>query len=405
MAYFTRRCSGKDTGIRRPTGRLPVSACLEPGLDGSLRAHAPLSESSHRMTDVVELPLPDSPTDPRWQAYCRLTHEYHHELLGTTDWDDSPEDILLRAAVDTEHTVRRYLASVDGEAIGYARSTVNHVDDPAMADLHVYVHPGHRGRGHGRALAERLVQDTADRSRFEAWPLAPRPAAGDRVITPPSGVGAVPAAHPGVRFAQSYGFSLVQVERVSRYDFADPGVEPAAALAEAERHSADYEVHTWEGPAGATLQAGLAVLKARMATDAPSGERTVVEQTWDAARVRRTDEQILATGRFFRAVARHRPSGQVVALSELVASRSRADGVIDQWDTIVLPGHRGHRLGMRVKAANLLAVRDALPQARAIITWNAEENRPMLGVNEALGFRPVLVEVSMEASGPLRRRR
>ncbi|MBD4636278.1 GNAT family N-acetyltransferase, partial [Xanthomonas citri pv. citri] len=75
-----------------------------------------------------------------------------------------------------------------------------------------------------------------------------------------------------------------------------------------------------------------------------------------------------------------------------------------QWDTIVLPEHRGHRLGMRVKAANLIAVRDALPGARAIITGNAEENRHMLDVNEALGFRPVLAEASMEAPAPLRRR-
>ena len=59
---------------------------------------------------------------------------------------------------------------------------------------------------------------------------------------------------------------------------------------------------------------------------------------------------------------------------------------------------------MRVKAANLIAVREALPEARAIITWNAEENRHMLDVNEALGFRPVLAEASMEASAPLRRR-
>ena len=207
-----------------------------------------------------------------------------------------------------------------------------------------------------------------------------------------------------MRLAQSYGFALVQIERVSRYDFADPGIDPAVALAEAERVSSDYELHAWEGAADASLQDDLAVLKARMATDVPSGERTVVEQVWDAARVRRMDEQILTTGRLFRAVARHRATGRIVALSELVAPRSRPDGLIDQWDTIVLPEHRGHRLGMRVKAANLIAVRDALPGARAIITWNAEENRHMLDVNEALGFRPVLAEASMEAPAPLRRR-
>jgi len=356
------------------------------------------------MPGIIEFPLPASAEDTNWQAYCLLGNEYNHELLGTTEWDETPEDALVQATVDVEHTLRRYLLYADGEALGYARSAINHVDDPGMAALNVYVHPEHRGHGHGRALAERLVQDTTGPHRFETWPLTQPPVAGQRVLTPPSGAGAVPQGHPGVRLAQSYGFSLVQVERVSRYDFTTPGVDPADALEAAERCSPDYEIHAWEGAADLSLQADLAVLKARMSTDVPAGERTVVEQVWDAARVRRTDEQILLTGRFFRAVARHRTTGRVVALSELVAPRSRADGLIDQWDTIVLPEHRGHRLGMRVKAANLLAVRQALPQARAIITWNAEENRPMLDVNEALGFRPVLVEASMEAPAPLRRR-
>lgn len=353
------------------------------------------------MPDIIEFPLPASADDPHWQAYCLLGTIYNHELIGTTEWDDSPEEALTHAAADTEHTMRRYLAYADGEAVGYARSSINHVDDPDMAALNIYVHPGHRGRGHGRALAERLVLDTSGPGRFETWPLTLPPTPGQKAITPPSSVGKVPAEHPGVRLAQSYGFSLVQVERVSRYDFTAPGIDPCAALAEAERFSPGYEVQTWEGAAETSLQADLAVLKARMSTDVPTGERTVVEQVWDAARVHRTDEQILLTGRFFRAVARDRGTGQIVALNELVAPRSRADGLIDQWDTIVLPEHRGHRLGMRVKAANLLAIRQAMPEARAIITWNAEENRHMLDVNEALGFRPVLVEAAMEAPAPL----
>ena len=355
------------------------------------------------MPDIIEFPLPASSDDPHWRAYCHLGDEYNHELIGTTEWDETPTDALIQAAAETDHTQRRYLAYVDGEAVGYARVLINHVDDPDAAALNVYVHPRHRGRGHGRALADRLVQDTTGKTRFETWPMTPPPVPGARVLTPSSGAGAVPADHPGVRLAQSYGFSLGQVERVSRYDVATPAVDPAEALGEAERVSADYEVHAWEGPADETLRADLAVLKARMSMDVPAGDLTVAEQTWDAERVRRREEQILLTGRFFRAVVRHRGTGRIVGLNELVAPRSRTSGVVDQWDTIVLPEHRGHRLGMRVKAANLIALREAMPEARAIITWNAEENRPMLDVNEALGFRPILVEAAMEATAPLRR--
>ena len=96
--------------------------------------------------------------------------------------------------------------------------------------------------------------------------------------------------------------------------------------------------------------------------------------------------------RFWRAVALHRPTGAVVALSELTRERSNPQGLVGQSDTIVLPEHRGHRLGMLTKAANLIQVREAAPDAEAILTWNAEENRHMLDVNEALGFYPFLVE-------------
>jgi hypothetical protein len=60
-----------------------------------------------------------------------------------------------------------------------------------------------------------------------------------------------------------------------------------------------------------------------------------------------------------------------------------------QWDTLVMAEHRGHRLGLLIKAANLRALRRELPDVSWLCTWNAESNEPMLRVNRALGFHPV----------------
>ena len=60
-----------------------------------------------------------------------------------------------------------------------------------------------------------------------------------------------------------------------------------------------------------------------------------------------------------------------------------------QWDTIVAGAHRGHRLGLLTKTANLQLLRQAQPEVRWINTWNAESNAHMVGINERLGFQPM----------------
>lgn len=58
-----------------------------------------------------------------------------------------------------------------------------------------------------------------------------------------------------------------------------------------------------------------------------------------------------------------------------------------QQDTLVAAEHRGHGLGLRVKLANLDALAARNPALRRIHTQNAQENGPMLAINDALGYR------------------
>jgi RimJ/RimL family protein N-acetyltransferase len=61
----------------------------------------------------------------------------------------------------------------------------------------------------------------------------------------------------------------------------------------------------------------------------------------------------------------------------------------EQHDTSVVRAHRGHRLGLLLKAEMMLWLAEEEPQLERVYTNNAESNRHMIAVNDRLGYRPV----------------
>ena len=343
------------------------------------------------MTDVEirEFALPGN-VNEEWAAYCRMNTDDSVEALGPQGPRNSPEaDLRAAHAALTESRVRRWLVWVKDRPVGFARLVVDFVDEPEGAMAHVYVTPGYRRREIGQALAEVVQSALEPETRYVNLEIpTPVPGPGDAVLPSPVGDGALLAASPRARFALRHGFVLGQVMWYSRYDFAAPAVALSEVLATAGAAAGpDYEVHCLEGEVPPGWAAGVAVLKQSMSTDAPPGGLIIPETSWDADRVHAEYARFSSTNRLFLGIVVHEPTGRVVALNELSASREWPDGMIHQRDTIVLSEYRGHRLGTLVKAANLEAVHAALPQAPAVHTFNAAENHHMLAVNEALGFR------------------
>ena len=95
-----------------------------------------------------------------------------------------------------------------------------------------------------------------------------------------------------------------------------------------------------------------------------------------------------ATGACVLAAVALAPSGEVVAYNDLIVSEDDP-GEVMQWGTLVRREHRGHRLGMAVKARGLQGLAELAPQALRVQTCNAEQNAHMVGVNVELGFRRV----------------
>lgn len=212
-------------------------------------------------------------------------------------------------------------------------------------------------------------------------------AAGDAVM-PKSGTGAVPS-DTAAGFAGARGFTLEQVERVSLLEMADSAVGQETLNAAAAAAGADYGLEFWRGACPEHLVDTYAQLRQKMSTDAPMAGLDLEEEQWDAARVREAERKALEMdAEVLVSAAKHLPTGRLVGHTVLMVFNANP-AVAFQDDTLVLRGHRGHRLGMLLKAANLVRLREELPEAARVWTWNAAENRYMLAINDQLGFVPV----------------
>ena len=85
----------------------------------------------------------------------------------------------------------------------------------------------------------------------------------------------------------------------------------------------------------------------------------------------------------------------MVALTELMTTDEIPDRGY-QSGTLVLPDHRGNRLGLATKVENQRRLQNRFPDVRAVHSWNAEENAHMVAINDQLGFRPVERLVPMQ---------
>src|SRR5699024_5037425 len=73
-----------------------------------------------------------------------------------------------------------------------------------------------------------------------------------------------------------------------------------------------------------------------------------------------------------------------------------------QENTLVMPDHRGHRLGLALKVATHRQLRERAPQLRSLVTWNSHVNPWMIEINEKLGYEIVYREMVLQGRPSLR---
>ncbi|MBX3193740.1 MAG: GNAT family N-acetyltransferase [Schumannella sp.] len=338
--------------------------------------------------ELDELTPPTSVGDPSWAdfvASVAVRNACEVGAYATPELAMSAEE-LLPHWLDPREPRRWWVARAGGEVVARGLLEWQLDDDERVAWVTLQVDPAHWRLGIGRAIAD-VVEDAAREHGFSRMlTYAPSADAPGEQLVPPTGAGGVPRSAREVRFLLARGWRLEQVARASRFPLPADRADLDRRRDAATEAAGGYRVHTWAGPTPERWLADLAHLRTRMSTEEPSAGLEPPEDRWDAQRVREHDDHMAqAPLQILTAVVEHIASGGLAGFTQLSVPHEPTQPVT-QYDTLVLPEHRGHRLGMLLKVANLLALEDRSPGHPSVLTWNAEENRPMLDVNEAVGF-------------------
>ncbi len=328
-----------------------------------------------------------------FRELARVRNDVYRAITGRDEQDLAPEALLPLLRSRPERTTVVWAVRTAGETVGRAVVDIPHEAGSRTAIASIELHPRVWGRGIGSAVLPHVeaLARAHGRTVIQNWTEQPASAA-TAGIPARSGFGTVPDDHVS-RFLRRHGFSLEQVYRVSRLARTTAAAERLALLhGEAVRASTGYRVLQWEVPTPSEHLDGYAWLKSRMSTDAPSAGLEADEERWDADRIVAGEARIAEMRqRMLVTAAQHLATGELVAFTE-VGIGPDPTATTHQHDTLVLREHRGHRLGQLVKCASLARWQELVPPSPAIITYNAEENRPMLSINEAMGFEAIAYE-------------
>ncbi|MER6997676.1 GNAT family N-acetyltransferase [Streptomyces sp. NPDC000410] len=280
----------------------------------------------------------------------------------------------------------------DGRVVGALRLALPDGAEVARVDQ-LLVHPELRRRGIGRALYGRALELAAGHGRsalaatvVEALPGGPARDAG------PAAFAAAMGAH---RSAVPDG--VHQWLDLDRHDPLADGVPEVPA---------GYSLVTWGTITPDEYAVRVSVLEQSLgdASDAgaeDSGDTANTSDTDDTDDTDDTEQQQIRTSyarefetmrvgrgrRAYHTGVVHDASGALAGYTSVSKTTGNPEFAL-QGMTVVHRAHRGHRLGMLLKLANLEYVLRHEPAVRLIETANAEDNDAMIAVNASMGYVP-----------------
>ncbi len=320
----------------------------------------------------IEEFYPKKAPDEFWEIYF----EYNEAVFRHQHPDDplpNREAVIQRQKADmADFDVTRWLAYLpEGKIVGWSGSGVfsktasSYEQNKHIAQMNIVTHPDYYRKGIGTALLKVVAQHAQDlgKTTFEVYTNY----------------------DSGRFFLERYGGKLSLEGSESRLNFED----------------VDWKLmQKWvdEGPKraeGVTIESFFhcpeeiideyCEMYTRISHLVPIGE---VETQVDIDRElrRKIEKQHKDAGQIFYTLISREKDGRISGMTEIILD-PRESHRIEQELTGVLSKYRGRGLGKWLKAQMLFYIKENYPNAKYIITDNADENAPMLSINERMGFK------------------
>lgn len=317
-------------------------------------------------------------------------HEYYMHVQIEELPDDPPEPIERRVS-DWRNwregeDIPRWLLWDGDEIVAVAVIWLDLEQNLDNGFARIHVRKDRRREGHARSLAGPLLDylEEQGRKRMNTY---------------------VVDGSSSERFCERLGLKSVYREKRSRLVVADVNLrEMQTWVDRAPERAFDYHLIELETPFPEGNVDPYCDLLFQMNT-APMEDFEMDDEVMTPAMWRSMEKVLEGSSKgLITIVAVHTETGEYVGSTSIQYDHlDPAQGW--QWETVVHPSHRDKGLGRWLKGANIIRAIDRFPEMDRIDTWNAGSNEPMLNINVAMGFRPILITNAWQGETAEARRR
>lgn len=266
-----------------------------------------------------------------------------------------------------------WLAWHGDEAIAFAVATIeDREENKHLMWLGLDVLPAYRRQGIATRLLHKIVKVAKDNNKQKLMNSSHSNA---------------PA---GGAFAEHIGAEKGQETHTNKLDLRELDKNLLEAWIEgAKKTASEFELGLWDGVFPEEEIAAIADMMQVMTTQ-PRDNLDIEDWKVTPKQLRSAEAYLKETSKErWVYYARHKASGELAGYTMVFFDPADLN-TVDQDDTGVLPKYRGHGLGKWLKAAMLAKILNERPEARRVLTGNADSNVHMLAINHDLGFKPHL---------------